>query len=268
MIEHLFATTAVDETDGLCDKFRAQIPQAVQRPVEKLGTDRPQARGEPVDERCGGFAPPGPRSPGRSRPRPRRRPPRSRPALALGGASASAASSSASAASASSAIAACAAASAAWSRRRLRPRRLRLGALGASSSASSSSGGSSSPSGATTSFSSTVDVGEEVDLDGVAADPLDRLHLELAPVDADLLLVPEPVGDVGRGHRAEERRRSGRRCVEAQLERLDPAGDRARLVDRLRLVAGPLGVALLELADECRASPTSARPRGRRKLRA
>ena len=54
----------------------------------------------------------------------------------------------------------------------------------------------------------TVDghVGEELDGDLVAADPLDRVgQVDLAAVDADPCAFPELVGDVGRGHRAEER---------------------------------------------------------------
>src|SRR5437762_1154353 len=71
-----------------------------------------------------------------------------------------------------------------------------------------------------------------------------------APVDANLLLLPELIGDVCRGDRAEERTGRPRIRVEAKLELLKPLGDRARLVDRLRLVARALGVAPLELAHE------------------
>ena len=136
----------------------------------------PQARGEPVDRRrlgrlvgvvwaclrrngsasaaavSGSPAPP---------PRPRRPSPRSPPALRR------------------SAIDRLAAAAA-----------LRPAASSASIAASSSSGGSSSPSGATTSFSSATTSGKTSNGHRVAADPLDRLHLELAAVDAELLLSP------------------------------------------------------------------------------
>ena len=93
-------------------------------------------------------------------------------------------------------------------------------------------------------------VGEQLERDGVPPDPLDRVHLELAAVDAQLLLLPEPVGHVRRGDRAEQRAGRAGRHVEAQLERLEPRGERARLVDRLGVVAGPLRIALLELLDE------------------
>ena len=67
-------------------------------------------------------------------------------------------------------------------------------------------------------------VGKELDRDLVAADPLDRLgQVELAPVDADLLRLPELLGDVGRGDRAEERAGLARGDVEAQLGALEPS---------------------------------------------
>ena len=94
------------------------------------------------------------------------------------------------------------------------------------------------------------DVGEHLERHGVPADPLDRVHLELAAVDAELLLLPEPVGDVRRGDRAEERSRRAGVHVEAKLDALDALRDRLCLVGRLRLVPRTLGVALLELLDE------------------
>ena len=93
-------------------------------------------------------------------------------------------------------------------------------------------------------------VGEELDRDGVAADTLDRLERELAAVDPDLFLLPETVGDVRRRDRAEQRSRRPRIRVEAQLELREPVGDRARLVDGLRLVPRALRVAPLELAHQ------------------
>src|SRR5207253_8597637 len=51
-----------------------------------------------------------------------------------------------------------------------------------------------------------ADVGEEIDGDVVAADPLDRLvELDLPAVDADLARAPDLGGDVRRRDRAEER---------------------------------------------------------------
>ena len=142
-------------------------------------------------------------------------------------------------------------------RRRLPRPRLRR-ASSASSSASSSSGGSSSPSGATTSFSSAVTSAKTLDRDGVAADPLDRVHLELAAVDADLLLLPEPVGDVRRGDRAEER--AGRACVdvEPQLERLEPR----RRSRAPRRPSSPRGVPAARRASRARATSAGRRHLG------
>src|SRR5206468_3030315 len=83
----------------------------------------------------------------------------------------------------------------------------------------------------------------------VAADSLDRARVDLAPVDADLLLAPELVDDVGRSDRAEER--TGRACLDLEAEHrlLERRRDRLRVFDGLRLVARPLRVALLELGD-------------------
>ena len=64
-------------------------------------------------------------------------------------------------------------------------------------------------------------VAEELDRDLVAADPLDRLgQVELAPVDPHLLRLPDALGDVGRGDRAEERAGLAGRGVEADLRGL------------------------------------------------
>ena len=55
-------------------------------------------------------------------------------------------------------------------------------------------------------FTSALTSGKELDRDLVAADALDRLRqVDLPPVDADLPRAPDLVGDVRRGHRAEER---------------------------------------------------------------
>ena len=55
-----------------------------------------------------------------------------------------------------------------------------------------------------------VHVLEELDRDRVAADALDRVDRDLAPVDANLPRAPDLVGDVGRRDRAEERARRAR----------------------------------------------------------
>src|SRR5262249_59334919 len=52
--------------------------------------------------------------------------------------------------------------------------------------------------------------------------------------------------------RTEQRARRARVDVEAQLELLEAVGDRTCLVDRLRLAARTLGVALLDLLHERR----------------
>src|SRR5207237_6773443 len=62
------------------------------------------------------------------------------------------------------------------------------------------------------------DVREHVERNRVPADAFDRVHLELAAVDAELLLLPEPVGDVRRRDRAEERARRPRVDVEPKLD--------------------------------------------------
>jgi hypothetical protein len=94
------------------------------------------------------------------------------------------------------------------------------------------------------------DVAEDLDRDRVAADALDRADAELAPVDPDLQLVPELVGDVRRGDRAEQRAGRAGVDVEAKLGLVQPRRDRLGLVRRLRLVPCALLVPLLELADE------------------
>ena len=91
----------------------------------------------------------------------------------------------------------------------------------------------------------------------VAADPLDRLHRELAPVDADLLLLPELVGDVRRGDRAEQRAGRAGVHVEAKLGRLEAVGDRARLVDR----SSPRAAPAARRASRARARARASRAR-------
>src|SRR5215208_1896380 len=91
-------------------------------------------------------------------------------------------------------------------------------------------------------------VGEELDRDLVAPDPLDRLgHVELAPVDAHPLGLPELLGDVGRGDRAEER--AGLTCgnVEAQLCAFDLLRDLLGLLEALRLMPRALLLVLAQL---------------------
>ena len=73
------------------------------------------------------------------------------------------------------------------------------------------------------------------------------MQVDLAPVDAHLRPLPDRVREVRRGDRAEQRAGRAGLDVEAQLERLELRGDLARLVERLRLVAGAPLVALPEL---------------------
>ena len=116
----------------------------------------------------------------------------------------------------------------------------------------SSSDGSSPPSG-TTSSPCRRHVLEDLDRDRVAADPLDRLgQVDLPPVDADLLLLPELVDDVRRGDRAEETAARAGLDVEAKHGRAELLRDLLGLVGVARLVAGTLLLALLELREERR----------------
>src|SRR5581483_7139863 len=94
-----------------------------------------------------------------------------------------------------------------------------------------------------------ADVLEDVDRDLVAADPLDRVAVDLAPVDADLLRLPELVDDVGRRDRAEQAAGRAGLDLEAEHDLPERLGDRLGVLERLRLVAGALGVALLQLRD-------------------
>src|SRR4029077_2089248 len=89
----------------------------------------------------------------------------------------------------------------------------------------------------------------ELDRDVVAADPLDRVDLDLAPVDADLLRAPELVRDVRRRYRAEERARGPGLHLEAEHRRREHARDLAGLVGRPRLVPRALLLALPKLGD-------------------
>src|SRR5919204_611497 len=91
-------------------------------------------------------------------------------------------------------------------------------------------------------------VGEDVDRHRVAADALDRVgEVDLAPVDAHLPRPPELVGDVGRGHGAEERAGRPGLDVEAEHRLAEQLGDLLRLLDRPRLVPRALVLALAEL---------------------
>ena len=201
----------VDETGALCGNFRREFHSRVPRLWTEAGDGRPQARGEPVDETRLGAA--------------RRRLPSGDPArrrrLAgrlvgrLVGLGSSTASSTASAPRA--------------------PRRLgrRFGRSGRLGRARPPRARRAPPRAAAPGPPARRraqlgdDVGEDLERNRVAADPLDRVHLELAAVDADLLLLPEPVGDVRRCDRAEERAGRAGVDVEAKLGRLEPRGDRA-----------------------------------------
>ena len=81
---------------------------------------------------------------------------------------------------------------------------------------------------------------EDVDRDRVAADPLDHVQVDLAPVDADLPRPPELLGDVGRRHRAEQRAGRAGLHLEAQHGLRQRLGDLAGLLGRPRLVPRPL----------------------------
>jgi hypothetical protein len=84
----------------------------------------------------------------------------------------------------------------------------------------------------------------------VAADPLDRLaELDLAPVDADLVVGPQPVGDVRRRHRAEQRAGRAGLHLEPQHALLEAGRDVARLVVRPRFLAGAHLFAAPELLE-------------------
>ena len=76
--------------------------------------------------------------------------------------------------------------------------------------------------------------------------------LDLLAVDPDLVVGPDPVGDVGRRHRAEERARRPRLDVEAELGLAEHVGDLVRLLDRACLVAGALVLDPLQLRDAAR----------------
>src|SRR6185312_16373217 len=84
--------------------------------------------------------------------------------------------------------------------------------------------------------------------DRVAADALDRLgEVDLPPVDADLELLPDLVGDVGRRHGPEEGSLWAGVHVEAKLGLAQLLGDLLRVLEALRLVARALCLSLLEL---------------------
>src|SRR5579862_5748556 len=93
------------------------------------------------------------------------------------------------------------------------------------------------------------DVREDVDRDRVAADPLDRIGLDLAPVDPDLLRAPQLVDDVRRRDGAEERAGRARLDLEAEHGLRERLGDRLRLLEGLRLVPRALLVPLVQLGD-------------------
>ena len=88
---------------------------------------------------------------------------------------------------------------------------------------------------------------EELDRDAEAADPLERVAGDLAPVDADLPCSPDLVGDVGRRDRAEERARRAGLHLEPQHGLAEELGDLLSLVRAPRLVLRACGVDLLQL---------------------
>jgi hypothetical protein len=95
-----------------------------------------------------------------------------------------------------------------------------------------------------------LDALEERDRDRVAADALDRVvEADLPAVDPDLPRAPDLVRDVRRRDRAEERPGGAGLHVEREHRLPQRVRDRLGLVGRRRLVAGTLGVPLLELGD-------------------
>ena len=99
-------------------------------------------------------------------------------------------------------------------------------------------------------------LGEELDRNLVAADPLQRLvEADLPAVDPDLELVPDRVREVRLRDRPEEDALLAGLDVEAELRLAEPLRDLLRLLDALRLVQRAARVHLLELLD--------ARGRGR-----
>src|SRR5262245_14480285 len=91
-------------------------------------------------------------------------------------------------------------------------------------------------------------VREQLDRDLVAPDPLQRLvHPDLAPVDADLELVPDRVREVRLGDRPEEDAGVAGLDVEAELRLAEPLRDLLRLLEALCLAQRPARVDLLEL---------------------
>ena len=77
---------------------------------------------------------------------------------------------------------------------------------------------------------------EELDGHLVAADPLDRVAADLAPVDAHLVFLPELVGDVGRRDRPEQRAGRAGLDVEAELQLSKTLRDRLGVLEGFRLV--------------------------------
>src|SRR5580765_5265792 len=96
------------------------------------------------------------------------------------------------------------------------------------------------------------DVLEELDRNLVAADPLDRVAPDLAPVNAHLVLLPQLIRDVGCRHGAEERAGRSRLHVEAKRQLAEPLGDRLCVFEGLCLVLGAPILDLAHLRDPCR----------------
>src|SRR4029079_5627688 len=82
-----------------------------------------------------------------------------------------------------------------------------------------------------------------------AADPLERVDPDLAPVDADLSGSPDLVGDVGRRHGAEQRARGACLHLEAEHRLAQHLCDLLRLLGAACLVLRTRGVHALELGD-------------------
>src|SRR5207253_2240853 len=96
-------------------------------------------------------------------------------------------------------------------------------------------------------------IGEELDRNLIAADSLDRLgKVELAPVDPNPLALPDPVSDVRRRDRTEQRAGLAGLDVEAELVALEFLHELLRLLEALRLVLSAARDELLELRHAAR----------------
>ena len=105
------------------------------------------------------------------------------------------------------------------------------------------------------------DVLEQLDRHLEPSDPLERVAADLAPVDADLVLLPQLVGDVRRRDRSEQRAGGAGLHVESELDLREALRDRLCILERLRLALGTsvLDLAHLRDARRCRRVGETAR---------